>query len=50
MIIRDLMRHFDKLRYKEESLGEVLKFKMHDKKEVTAEIEKIQDIQKMTYM
>ena len=44
------MGQFAKLREKEESLGEVLTLRMQDKKEVTAAIEKIQDIQKRTYM
>ena len=34
-----LCGHFDKLREKEESLGEVLTLRMQDKKEVTAAIE-----------
>ena len=42
--------HFAKLREKEEILGEVLTLRMQDKKEVTASIEKIQDIQKRTDM
>ena len=42
------MGKFDKLREKEERLGKVLTLRMKDKKEVTAEIEKIQDIHKRT--
>ena len=41
VLIWDLMGHFSKLMDKEESLGEVLTLKMHDKKEVTAAIKKI---------
>ena len=44
------MGQFAKLRDNEESLVEVLTLKMHYKKEVTAAIEKIQDIQKRTDM
>ena len=40
------MGQFYKLREKEESLGEVLTLRMQDKKEDTAGINKIQDIQK----
>ena len=41
VLVRELMWKFDKLREKEESLGEVLTLRMQDKKEVTAAIEKI---------
>ena len=41
VLVRDLMGQFSKLMEKGESLGEVLKLSMQDKKEVTAEIEKI---------
>ena len=41
VLVRDLMGQFAKLREKEESLGEVLTLRMHDKKEVTAVTEKI---------
>ena len=41
MLLRYLMGQFDKLREKEESLGEVLTLRMQDKKEVTAATEKI---------
>ena len=44
MLVRDLMGQFSKLREKEESLGEVLKLRIHDKKEFTSTIEKIRDI------
>ena len=50
MIVRYLMGQFSKLREKEESLVEVLTLRMQDKKEVTAAIEKIRDIQKRTDM
>ena len=44
----DPMGKFDKLREKEERLGEVLASRMHDKKEVTAAIGKVRCIQKRT--
>ena len=50
VLVRELMGMFDKLRDKEDSLGEVLKFMIQDKKEVTAVIEKIRDTQKRTDM
>ena len=50
VLIWDLMGQFSKLRDKEDSLGEVLTLKIQDKKEVTAEIKKIRDIQKRTNM
>ena len=50
VLIRDIMGMLDKLREKEESLGEVLTLRMQDKKEGTAAIGKIQDIQKRTEM
>ena len=50
VLVRDLMGQFAKLREKEECLGEVLTLRMQDKKEVTAAIEKIRDIQKRTDM
>ena len=50
MLVRELMGNFTKLRDKEESLGGVLALRMQDKKEVTAAIEKIRDIQKRTDM
>ena len=50
MLVRDLMGQFAKLREKEESLGEVLTLRIQEKKEVTAAIEKIQDIQKSSDM
>ena len=50
VLVRELMWKFDKLREKEESLGEVLTLRMQDKKEITAAIEKIRDIQMRTDM
>ena len=50
MLVRDITRQFAKLSDKEQSLGEVLTLRMQDKKEVTAAIEKIRDIQKRTDM
>ena len=44
MLVRDLMGKFYKLRYKEESIGELLVLKMQYKKEVTAVIENIRYI------
>ena len=41
MLVWDLMGQFDKLRKKEEGLGEVLILRMQNKKEVTAAIKKI---------
>ena len=41
MLVRDLMGKFAKLREKDERLGEVLTLRIHEKKEVTAVIEKI---------
>ena len=46
VLVWDLMGQFTKLREKEESLGEVRTLRMQDKKEATAAIEKIRDIQK----
>ena len=46
VLVRDLMGKFAKLREKEDSIGEVKTLRMQDKKEVTAAIEKIRDIQK----
>ena len=46
VLVQDLMGQFAKLRDREESLGEVLILRMQDKKEDTAAIEKIRDIQK----
>ena len=48
VLVWELTGQFAKLREKEESLGEVLTLRMQDKKEVTAVIENIQDIQKRT--
>ena len=45
MLVRDLMIQFSKVRYKEESLLEVLTLRMQDKKEDTAATENIRDIQ-----
>ena len=50
VLVWELTGKFDKLREKEESQGEVLTLWMQYKKEVTAEIEKILDIQKRTNM
>ena len=50
MLVWELMGKFDKLREKEESIGEALTLRMQDKKEVIAAIEKIRDIQKRTHM
>ena len=50
VLVHDLMGKFSKLREKEESLGEFLTLRMQEKKEVTAEIKKIQDTQKRTEM
>ena len=50
VLVRDLMGKFAKLREKEDSIGEVKTLRMQDKKEVTAAIEKIRDIQKRTDM
>ena len=50
VLVRDFMGQFSKPRYKEESLGEVLTLRMHDKKEVTAELEKVRDILKRNGM
>ena len=44
------MGQFDKLREKEGRLGEVLRLRIQDKKEVTAVIKNIRDIQKRTDM
>ena len=41
VIVQELMGKFDKLREKEESIGEALTLRMQDKKEVIAVIEKI---------
>ena len=50
VLVQDLTGKFSKLREKEEILGEVLTQRIQDKKEVTAAIDKIQDIQKRTDM
>ena len=50
VLIQDLIEQFSKIRDKEESLGEVLKLRMQDKKEVIAATKKIQNIQKRTDM
>ena len=50
VLVRDLMGQFAKLKEKWESLGEVMTLRMQDKKEVTAAIKKIRDIQKRTDM
>ena len=50
VLVKDLMGKFDKLREKEESIVEVLTLRMQDKKEVTAAIEMIRNIQKRTDM
>ena len=50
MLVQDLMGNFDKLREKEESLGEVPTLRIQDKKEVTTAIKKIRDTQKKTDM
>ena len=41
VLVWELMGKFDKLREKEEILGEVLKLRIQDKKEVTAATKKI---------
>ena len=50
VLVWDLMGQIDKLREKEESLGEVPTLRMQDKKEVTLAIKKIQDTQKRNDM
>ena len=50
VIVRYLMGKFDKLREREESLGEVLTLKMQENKAMIEVIEKIRDIQKKTDM
>ena len=50
VLVQDLMGQFAKLREKEDSLGEVPTLRMQGKKEVTAAIENIRDIQKRTDM
>ena len=50
VITQDLMGGVDKLREKEDRLGEVLTLRIQYKKEVTVAIEKIRDIQKRTDM
>ena len=50
VIVRYLMGQFSKLREKGKTLGEVLVLRMQDKKEVTAAIKNIQEIQERTDM
>ena len=50
VLVQKIMGQFSKLREKEKILVEVLPLRMQDKKEVTAAIEKIGDIQKRTGM